>query len=569
MVIREYERNNCIIEVKLTPENWNRLASLPGFKKWEGRSLIFRPTGANIAYIRQYWPDADWSGDSRIHLDKYIEQIEAAALTRAARLRDLTDTSGFQYKTIPYKHQEKALILSRDKINFALLMEQGTGKTKVILDNAAYLYSRGLIDALVVVAPNGAHRNWVDNEIPDHLPDWCAHFDYFHKSNLTQTWRSRLQQVMEADNRLRVFSLHVEGFTSEKGKKILEDCLQKFRCMMVVDESTCIKNSGAKRTKYLVRVGKWAAYRRILTGTPITRGAEDLYTQFLFLDPMILGFDSFYTFRNHFCLTNRFHAIIGYQNLDELAQLIEGHSFRVLKSECLDLPPKVYKRWPIELGPEQRRVYDDLRKEYIAQFEQEEIVEELAITRLMRLQQIACNWWPGAEDGVLRPIETPNPRLQALQTILENVIGKVIIWARFRSDLEMITRTLGKQVVPYYGGISSDARAASYRRFQEDDSVQYFVGNPRSAGRSLTLTAASTVVYYSNMFDLEFRLQSEDRAHRIGQVGDSVVYYDIDAVRTVDQNIIKALRSHKNVSDMVMKDPRSFFLDYDQFAEAT
>jgi len=300
-----------------------------------------------------------------------------------------------------------------------------------------------------------------------------------------------------------------------------------------------------------------------MTGTPVTKGPEDVYSQFKFLDPHILGYDSFYSFRARYCVMGGYEnkQIVSYQNVDELTKNIEGHSFRVLKKDCLDLPDKIYQRHPVDLSPKQRKLYDQLRKEFIAELEGEHIDAPETITRLLRLQQIVCGWFPTEEE--VKPIDEKNPRMQALLDILSDIDTKVIIWARFKADLRAIERALGDLAVAYHGDVSNDQRAIAVERFQNDPKVRYFIGQPQSGGIGLTLTAAECAIYYSNSFDLETRLQSEDRCHRIG-TKNNVTYIDIEAPKTIDSKIIKALQSKKSLADVVTKDPISLFLTDDE-----
>jgi SNF2 family DNA or RNA helicase len=334
------------------------------------------------------------------------------------------------------------------------------------------------------------------------------------------------------------------------------------KVMLVVDESSRIKRPSAKRTKEITKFGKYAKYKRIMTGTPITKGPEDSYSQFRFLNPHILGYDSFYSFRARYCIMGGFEnrQIVSYQNIDELTRNIEGHSFRVLKKDCLDLPDKIYQRYPINLSAKQQALYNQLKKSFTAELNEEVLKAPEAITRLLRLQQIICGWFPSETES--KPIEDKNPRLEALKDILSDISSKVIIWARFRADISLIESMLGDLAVSYHGGISNDQRVSSVERFQNDPKVRYFIGQPQSGGIGLTLTAADYAIYYSNSFDLETRLQSEDRCHRIG-TKNNITYIDIEAPKTIDTKIIKALRDKKSLADIVTKDPISMFLSDD------
>ena len=559
MIIQKAKGKHLIARVALDGNSIQKLSSLPGFKKWVGRDLLFAPTGANIEHIHKFWPEAHWSADAMPVLEEYIETLREAEQNREDKDKPVEDLGDFMFKTRPFDHQRKAFYLSRDKESFALLMEQGTGKTKVVLDNAAYLYGKGKITALVVIAPNGVHRNWLSKEIPDHMPEWCPTKSVYYHSGMTKKETEAFDEVLAETEMLKVFSFNVEAFVSDKATNFMKRVLLSNEVMLVVDESSRIKRPGAKRTKIITKFSNMAKYRRIMTGTPVTKGPEDIYSQFKFLDHQILGYDSFYSFRARYCIMGGFEnkQIVSYQNIDELTRNIEGHSFRVLKKDCLDLPEKIYQRHPVDLSPKQRKLYNQLRKDFIAELEGEHIDAPEAITWLLRLQQIVCGWFPIEEE--VKPIDEKNPRLQALLDILSDIECKVIIWARFKADLRVIERALGELAVAYHGEVSNDQRAISVERFQNDPKIRYFIGQPQSGGIGLTLTAAECAIYYSNSFDLETRLQSEDRCHRIG-TKNNVTYIDLESPKTIDTKIIKALRSKKSLADIVTKDPISLFL---------
>ena len=451
--------------------------------------------------------------------------------------------------------------MARDKKSFALLMEQGTGKTKVIIDNASYLYSKGEITSLVVIAPNGVHRNWL-REVKTHMLEWCLNESFYYSSNMTKKRIAEFDEVYTAGNCLKIFTFNVEAFTSPKAIYYMNKILLANKVMLVVDESSRIKRPGAKRTKIITKFSKQADYKRIMTGTPVTKGAEDVYSQFRFLDPQILGYDSFYSFKAQYCIMGGFEnrQVVSYQNIDELTRNIEGHSFRVLKKDCLDLPDKIYQRHYVEMTPKQKQLYQNLKKSFVAELEGQTVEAPEAITRLLRLQQILCGWFP-SEQGVEK-IEEKNPRIEALKEILSDIDSKVIIWARFKADLRAIERALGDLAVSYHGDVTTDAREVAVDRFQNDPKIKYFIGQPQSGGIGLTLTAADYAIYYSNSFDLEQRMQSEDRCHRIG-TKNNVTYIDIETRGSVDTKIIKALRAKKNIADIITKDPISIFMEED------
>tara|TARA_R100000664_G_scaffold13656_1_gene21731 strand:+ start:16967 stop:18661 length:1695 start_codon:yes stop_codon:yes gene_type:complete len=548
----------CYANVKLTSEATQNLRNFPGFSKWVGRKMMFAPTGANIKHIQKHWPEAQWDDESKTILDDYIMSLRAAEDREKFSVPENDD---YMFETKPFEHQRRAFYMSRDKSNFALLMEQGTGKTKIIIDTAAYLYANSKITALVIIAPNGVHRNWLRNEIPFHLPEWCPRKAVYYSASMRKKEMEEWADMQKSSDSLKIFSFNVEGFVSKKAQGLITTIMRSENVLLVVDESSRIKRPGAKRTKFITQIGKEAKYRRILTGTPVTKGPEDVYSQFKFLDPYILGYESFYSFRARYCVMGGYEnkQIIAYNNIDELTKSIEGHSYRVLKKDCLDLPDKIYQRAYVDLSDAQRRLYNTMKDDWVADYQEDTIEAPEAITRLLRLQQITCGWFPSDEPV---PIDEKNPRLELLKELLSDIDGKVIIWARFRADLRAIESELGELAVAYHGGVSNDDRAHAVDAFQNDPKIKYFVGQPQSGGIGLTLTAASYAIYYSNSFDLEVRLQSEDRCHRIGTTN-NVTYIDIEANRTIDKKIIKALRDKKSLADMVTKDPMSIFMEED------
>jgi hypothetical protein len=554
----------CLLTVpNLDTNKMEILNTLPSYKRWIGRDLLFQPTSASLGRLHKFFPDIKWDEDVQHHLDNYIKTLRTAEEIRKKKENLTPEKDDFIFKTEPFEHQRKTFYLSRDQKVFALLMEQGTGKTKVVIDNSAYLYSKGEISALVVIAPNGVHRNWI-REVDTHLPDWCEHQITYYKSGMNKKEIEAFESVRFSKDCLKIFTFNVEAFTSPKAVHWMEKILLSNDVMLVVDESTRIKTPGAKRTKLITKFGKQAKYKRILTGTPITKNAADVYAQFKFLDPQILGYDSFYSFRNQYCVMGGFEQrqIIAYKNLDELSRNVEGHSFRVLKKDCLDLPPKIYQRHFVEMSERQKKMYNTMKKGFIAELEGNVIEAPEAITRLLRLQQILCGWFP-TENERVQPIDEKNPRIEALKDVLEGIESKVIIWARFRADIRAIERLLGDLAVSYHGGVDSDARELAIERFQKDPAIRYFIGTPQAGGTGLTLTAAEYAIYYSNSFDLEQRLQSEDRCHRIG-TKNNVTYIDIECQKSIDSKIIKALRDKKNIADIITKDPISIFLEEEE-----
>tara|TARA_R100001440_G_scaffold23184_4_gene37784 strand:+ start:7720 stop:9171 length:1452 start_codon:yes stop_codon:yes gene_type:complete len=462
----------------------------------------------------------------------------------------------FKYKTQPYEHQRIALERSYDKINYAYFMEMGCGKSKVLIDNMAWLYENKKIDTAIVVAPKGVYRNWQTSEIPAHLHDDIEREVYVWNPNPNKTQKEHLVSGIKERGKLRILLVNVEGFATTKLKAFVEKFVRDSTFLLAVDESTTIKNPKAKRTKALVALGKAASFRRILTGSPVTKSPMDLYAQCGFMDKALLGFESFYSFQGRYAITrtqrmggHSFQQIVGYRNLDELSAKLEKFSYRVTKDEALDLPDKIYTVRHVSLTDDQIKHYMSLKNAAIALLDDGDLVSAPAVmTQLLRLQQVLCGHLM-TDDGDL--VEFKTRRIDALLETIEEMSGGVIIWSRFRYDIRNIEAALKKaygedSTVNYYGDTSDSDRELAIKRFQDRD-ARFFVGNPQTAGKGLTLNAASNVIYYANDFNLESRVQSEDRCHRIGQKN-TVTYVDFVSKGTVDEHIVKTLRAKIDLS---------------------
>jgi SNF2 family DNA or RNA helicase len=467
----------------------------------------------------------------------------------------------YKFKTKPYAHQLKALEMSWNKEVFAYFMEMGTGKSKVLLDNIAMLYDKGKIDSVLIVAPKGVYKNWYDSEIPIHLADHIDRNVVLWQSLITKEQKRKCDSLFKIDyTKLHIFIMNVEALSTKKGLEAARQFLNVKRTLFAVDESTTIKNPQAKRTKNILQLSKLAKYRRILTGSPVTKSPLDLYTQCFFLDPYLLDFTSYYAFRNRYAemRTANFggrsiQIVAGYKNLPELAETLKPFSYRILKDDCLDLPPKTYMKRVIQLTPEQKRVYQQMKQMALAELKGKMITTVNVITQLMRLQQITCGHFK-ADDGSFQEIK--NNRIEELLDLIEEIEGKAIIWAHWRHDIAIIVREITKlypgSVMTYYGDTTTEDRQKAIKEIQDPESkVRFLVGTPQTGGYGITLTGASTMIYYSNGYDLEKRQQSEARIDRIGQKK-PMTYIDILAEDTIDEKIVKSLRKKVNIATEIM-----------------
>jgi SNF2 family DNA or RNA helicase len=466
----------------------------------------------------------------------------------------------YKFKTKPYAHQMTALEKSWNRETYAYFMEMGTGKTKVLIDNLAMLYDKGKVNGALIVAPKGVVGTWYSNELPAHLPNHIENVAVLWQANITKKQQESLDTLFEEGEDLHILIMNVEAFSTTKGVDFAKKFLSCHNTLMAIDESTTIKNPKASRTRNILNLARDAKYRRIMTGSPVTKNPLDLFTQCYFLDPFHLEHESYYSFRTRYAIMKTAHIsgrsiqlVSGFKNLGELSDKLQPFSYRVLKEDCLDLPDKIFIKRQITLSPDQRRLYDQMKKQALAILDGKMSSTKNSLTQLMRLHQITCGHFTD-DTGGTQPIE--NNRINELMDILEDVENKAIIWAHYQYDINQIIKAIVAKygpgsVVDYYGLTPKDERQGHIERFQNDPKCRFFVGTPATGGYGITLTAANTVIYYSNGYDLEKRLQSEDRAHRIGQKK-PVTYVDINAEDTVDEKIVKALRKKINIASEVL-----------------
>lgn len=488
-------------------------------------------------------------------------------------------------KTKPMKHQEEGLARMKGKRNFALFMEQGTGKTWLSLADLESCYMDGKVDGALVVAPKGVHTNWVRREIPTHVEVPTELYCWKGRPG-SNVQKKKLEEVFKPwvlTNRrrpMRVLSMNIEALNTAAGLELAERFLKDGKMMIIMDESTRIKNPKAQRTKKAIKVAQLAIARRILSGTPMPRAPGDLFSQFEFLKKGLLGTTSYSAFVREYtelldpsdpemiaimsASGSKFPPQIPrkdewgrpiYKNLDQLARMIQPHSYRVKKEDCLDLPPKVYKAVYFELTNAQRKVYEQLENDYSYLFVDEDMgmSEEMSFASIAartKMKQVTSGFINIYGEPVLLPPED-NPRFDAFTSWAEDMMelypdDQFIVWAMFDQELEQLYKWLkdkGESVGTYKGDTKDSDREALIDDFQAGK-VRWFLGNAAAGGIGITLTAAQWTAYYSCSFDNELRLQSEDRNHRIGTKG-TVTYFDFIGESTLDEEILRNL-DHKN-----------------------
>mgnify|MGYP003112517746 FL=1 len=467
----------------------------------------------------------------------------------------------YRFKNEPYDHQRAYLQRFWRKPVAALFADMGTGKSFMVINNFSMLYDRGAINSALIIAPKGVYRNWVNLELPKHLPEHILHRTALWLPAPRKAEKAKLETLWEVTEDLKILVMNIEALSTPKGVEYATRFVRSTNCFMAIDESTTIKTPTAKRAKNAVKVGKEARFKRIMTGSPVTRSPLDLFQQCDFLHPECLDSTSYYAFRARYAVmveknmgSHSFKKVVGYRKLDELKEKLDRFSYRIRKDQCLDLPEKVYIKREVPLTKEQEKAYSEMKTMALALLKDGMVTTVNALTQLMRLHQIVCGHVKLDDDRV---VSVPSKRIEELLSVIEEASDKVIIWANYRHDIDAIKLALQKEygmsaVGTYYGDTDDDERARVVKEFQDPESeLRFFVGNPRTGGYGLTLTAADTVVYYSNSFDLEVRLQSEDRAHRIGQTR-SVTYVDLISPDTVDEKIVKALRGKIDIANQVL-----------------
>lgn len=488
----------------------------------------------------------------------FVRSVTPAPLTKKP-----PSVSDYKFKTPPYQHQVTAFDLARRFKNYALLMEMGTGKTKAMIDVLSYLMMGWKIEGALILAPKALLYNW-EREIGTHSP------------LAPEGRRCAIITAEEGKREVLMQSMHHAQFfitnyaTLRDCYDWLEKLLKVRRLAIVADESTALAGNSSKQSRNAAKLGKLAVARYILTGSPIANSPLDAFGQFRFLNPNILGHQTFTSFKSEYAVTvplskaqPHIRIVKNYKNLPRLREMVGKYSYRVLKSECLDLPEKVYRVIDLDMGPKQAELYRQMKEDAICRPLPLEpgLRAPIILTQLLRLQQITSGFVPlldefEKEKGIH---EIPDAaKLTALVELVKLAVEagrKVAIWGRFVWEVKTIASTLRglkMKCVEYYGGVNAKDRQAAVDSIQTGDS-QIFVGQTQTGGMGITLTAINKVIYYSNTFSLNDRLQSEDRAHRIGQK-QSVEYDDLICRGTVDKLIFRALKNKKNIADIITGD---------------
>lgn len=469
----------------------------------------------------------------------------------------------YQPQMIPRDYQAECNALMKDRRAFALLLAMRTGKSKVLLDDFGTKELDGELRDLLVIAPAGVYKTW-DIAIADHISlDLMPRLRILiWKSGAGGLFKKALKAFLNNMDRPRVFLVNVEALSTVKeAREACETFLSRGPNMVAIDESTVIKGSTSRRTKYInSQIAPRATYRRILSGLPTPRDPLDLFSQFYFLDPSILGYDNFFWFRMHFAVLKRmrlgsgraFDMVVGYRNQDELQRKIAPHSFRVQFRPNI---PSTYSIREVEMTEEQARIYSDLKRVATAQLESETFVTAtVVITQLLRLHQVLCGHVPD-ESGTMQII--PENRTASLLDLLEDYGGKAVIWVSYGIDVGKLTEALNKEYGPgsvarFWGG-NVNTREEEERVFKTDPKCRFMVATPAAGGRGRTWDGADLVVYYSSTNNLEHRDQSEQRVQGVDKKR-QVDYVDLIVAKSVEEKILAALRKKIDMATLINGD---------------
>jgi len=516
--------------------------------------------------------------------------------------------ASYQFRVPPFAHQMEALRVSVSKRAFALFMEPGTGKTKITLDTAAILFLRGHIRGLLVLAPNDVHAQWVDEQIPEHLPTTIPCRTLVWDASRSSIKKNITNLLRPLPGTLHVLTMNHEALATQNGRKAAKAFLQTYPSLFVLDESHGFKTPSAARTRAAINLAPFAFARRILTGTETDGNPFDLYSQFQFLDPRITGFDSFIAFKHRYGIWSRqvavtrpsdpskqarrveYETLETYANLEELVERIRPFTFRARKRECVDLPPKHYIRLPTHLSPIQKTVYETLLEEGLLLLERAQsgevvdvrIIEEMEdsdllarvdsptdrmtlvikLTLQLRLQQCVGGFVTD-DNGITTMLGKSWEDLPRAATTIDHVQraltqgdGKVIVWAVFRAELQMLERALkarGCSVVRVDGSVVGQERALAIAAFKDTSpgSPRVLVAHPRTMGTGQNLAQANEMLYYSNPLSSILRTQSEDRIDRIGQTRTVTIADLVSRDAPIDRTVLELHTKKKTMSQQI------------------
>lgn len=474
------------------------------------------------------------------------------------------EIANFPFKTKPYEHQLKALAEAVGKIGHGYFMDPGLGKTWTSINEAQIMHQQGDVLDVMVICPKTIVNVWA-KEIKKHgyYEDWEVYawdlgFIHEPKDKPTMRWFIiNVESLLIPNRKEEIDGQTIEIKEAMKGLKAAYNfMLSSIKLMIILDESTSIKNYTANRTEQIRKLRRGANYRRELTGTLISRDALDAYSQLDFLDSSYVNGWSYYAFRNHFCVMGGYKdkQVIGHQNLDDLQDLVAAAGTVITHADVGNklkfIKPK-YEVRTIELGPKAKKLYSDILKQTITKIDKKIIVTaELMITKMTKLQQICGGTIIGDNGNKIMDAAKVKEALH----LLEEGAGSTLMWCQFTQEIDMLRDILTKKgysVTIMSGEQNLEERAIAEEEFQTEQTQILLVQND-TGEMGITLTAAQTVIFYSNSWKWKTRKQSQDRCGlRIGQKK-LVSYYDFLTKGLMDQLIYESLSKKKDLSEYIM-----------------
>mgnify|MGYP001579175270 CR=1 FL=1 len=426
----------------------------------------------------------------------------------------------------------------------ACYLQMGLGKTKVVIDLAEILFQLSAIKKVLVIMPLSIVSAWEEE---------------LQKHSSISMWRSLLgpvQQRLEelatlqhqSNSKLKIAFINVDGIGIIK-----EQLRQQQFDMVVVDESSMIKNRTAQRTKLIIELFSSAPYKIIMSGNPIPKSPVEIFSQYAFVEPGVFG-TNYFQFENRFFLTDYFRKVIGFKNQQEYQKAFHSIAFRKTKKECLDLPAKIFEKEHIPMAAEQERVYRIMWQDAVASYQDGTCVAPVVITKMLRCSQIAGGIFP-ADDG-RRILLQPNPKLQRLLELSEEVPtqGQFVVWAHFTAEIEMIKKALDKEGITcttFYGATTYAERVAAAEVFKKGQ-VRAFIAHPATGGFGINFLArCEHVFYYSHNYSAEQYQQSQDRTNRMGSVS-SCVYVHLLMKSTIDEMVLRVLEANGDFAQSIL-----------------
>lgn len=503
----------------------------------------------NVDYMFRYFPrNWQYSEEARTVLNNFKKGT--VTISKPTKF-----PAKFPFKTVPYKHQMKALHRAFPLDMFAILFEQGLGKTKTAIDLATAWNN----PINIIMCPNSIIGEWED-QIPEHAPyTW----DMYELKDLQKSWQwDRMWRTIDKGYHVWLL-LGIESLQQGRAGEDILNILHmankgKNEVTVILDESSTIKNWDSNRTIKAIEIGQLCQKRLILTGTPVTQGYQDLYGQYQFLSELILGFTSYVAYERQYVVLGggKYKRIVGYKNIPELLALIKPYTSRVLKRDALDLPPKIFQTRHVTITKEQRRLYNNC-KDGNLEFEGREFENlEYILVQYVRQAQIVDGFLPYDETNpsLAKPIKGRNPKIEeVVQVMAENKGNKVVIWCRYRPEQTMLQQRLikeGYDTLLYNGDMNRAEKDEAKRSFTASDDPLVFLLTIQAGCRGLNLQTAHIAITYGLTFSLEQILQLWDRIHRIGQEH-PCIYVNIHADNTIDDDIQLAIEDKKDLADYV------------------